>query len=160
MVAIESWSVGRGGRGRADRAHLSHVRFHRRSVCAQACAGVPARTISKGAVAVEVAIKIQVPSLVQIPAEAVITRGMQPFVAVVDGESRLSFRPLHLADDDGETARVLDGLRAGETVALNVGESVEDGALVQAVERSGAAPSASKAPANRTAANERRALPK
>jgi multidrug efflux pump subunit AcrA (membrane-fusion protein) len=107
---------------------------------------------------VEVAIKIQVPSLVQIPAEAVITRGMQPFVAVVGGGSRLRIRPLHLADDDGETARVLDGLRAGETVALHVGESVEDGALVQAVARSGE--SAAKATASRAAGNEQRAQSK
>ncbi|HEX7509291.1 MAG TPA: efflux RND transporter periplasmic adaptor subunit [Polyangia bacterium] len=109
---------------------------------------------------VEVAIKIQVPSLVQIPAEAVIVRGIQPFVAVVDVRSRLSFRPLHLADDDGETARVLDGLRAGETVAINVGESVEDGALVQAVERSGASATAAKRTAHRPVTNEQRALPK
>jgi RND family efflux transporter MFP subunit len=109
---------------------------------------------------VEVAIKIQVQSLVQIPAEAVITRGMQPFVAVVDGGSRLRVRPLHLADDDGETARVLDGLRAGETVALHVGDSVEDGTLVQAIERSGASASEAKAPASRTAANAEHALSK
>jgi RND family efflux transporter MFP subunit len=109
---------------------------------------------------VEVAIKTQVPSLVQIPAEAVITRGMQPFVAVVDSGHRLRFRPLHLADDDGETARVLDGLRAGETVALHVGESVEDGALVQAVVRSEVSASAAKATVHRTAANEQRAQSK
>jgi hypothetical protein len=60
-------------------------------------------------------------------------------VAVVDGGSHLRLRPLHLADHDGETGRVLDGLRAGETVALNVGESVEDGALVQAIAREEAA---------------------
>jgi RND family efflux transporter MFP subunit len=100
---------------------------------------------------VEVAIKIHVPTLVQIPAEAVIPRGTQLFVAVVDGGSRLRFRPLHLADDDGETARVLDGLRAGETVALNIGESVEDGALVQAFARATASASVAKAPAHRTA---------
>ena len=85
---------------------------------------------------------------------------MQPFVAIVDGGSRLSFRPLHLADDDGETARVLDGLRAGETVALNVGESVEEGAIVQAVERSGAPASAAQATAKRTVTIEQHALPK
>jgi membrane fusion protein, multidrug efflux system len=107
---------------------------------------------------VEVAIKIKVPTLVQIPAEAVITRGTQPFVAVVDDGSRLRIRPLHLADDDGETARVLDGLRAGETVALHVGEGVEDGALVQTVAGSGG--SAANATASRAAGNEQRAQSK
>jgi hypothetical protein len=55
---------------------------------------------------------------------------------------------------------VLDGLRAGETVALNVGESVEEGAIVQAVERSGASATADKTSSSRTVTNEQRAQPK
>jgi membrane fusion protein, multidrug efflux system len=84
---------------------------------------------------VEVEIKIRVPSLVQIPAEALLTRDGQPFAAVVDSSHRVHFRPLHLADDDGETARVLDGVSAGEMVALNLGQGVDDGELVQPVDK-------------------------
>jgi len=71
------------------------------------------------------------------PAEAVVTRGARTFASVVDGESHLHFRPVRLASDDGETARVLEGVHAGETVALNIGETLDDGVLVQSVRRQG-----------------------
>jgi hypothetical protein len=86
---------------------------------------------------VEVEIQIRVPSLVQMPVEALVTRGTRAFATVIDDESHLHFRPVRLADDDGETARVLEGVRAGETVALNIGETLEDGALVQPVRHQG-----------------------
>ena len=86
---------------------------------------------------VEVELQIRVPSLVQMPVEALVTRGTQAFATVIDDESHLHFRPVRLADDDGETARVLEGVRAGETVALNIGETLEDGALVQPVRHQG-----------------------
>ena len=84
---------------------------------------------------VEVEIRIRVPSLVELPAEALVVRGSKRFAAIVDGDSHLRLRPVRLADDDGQTARVLDGVKAGETVALNVGETVDDGALVEPVSR-------------------------
>ena len=86
---------------------------------------------------VEVELQIRVPSLVQMPVEALVTRGTRAFATVIDDESHLHFRPVRLADDDGETARVLEGVRAGETVALNIGETLEDGALVQPVRHQG-----------------------
>ncbi len=86
---------------------------------------------------VEVEIRVRVPSLVEMPVEALVMRGTHAFATIVDSNGRLHFRPVRLADDDGETARVLEGVRAGETVALNVGESLEDGALVQPVHRQG-----------------------
>jgi RND family efflux transporter MFP subunit len=85
---------------------------------------------------VEVEIKIQMPSLVQIPAEALVTRGTQTLATVVDDNGRLHFRPVRLADHDGEFARVLDGIQPGDMLALNVGETVDDGSLVQPVRRS------------------------
>lgn len=84
---------------------------------------------------VDVEIQVRVPSLIQMPVEALVTRGTRVFATVVDSDSHLRFRPVRLADDDGESARVLEGVVAGETVALNIGESLEDGALVQPVRR-------------------------
>ena len=84
---------------------------------------------------VDVEIKIGVPSLVQIPAEAVVVRDNQPFAAVVDNSHRVRLRPLHLADDDGDAARVLDGVSVGELVMLNPGQAVDDGELVQPVDK-------------------------
>jgi len=94
---------------------------------------------------VEVEIQVRLPSLVRMPVEAVVMRGARAFATVVDNERHLHFRPVRLADDDGEIARVLEGVDAGETVALNIGETLEDGALVQPV-RHQASPSPSTSP--------------
>jgi membrane fusion protein, multidrug efflux system len=89
---------------------------------------------------VEVEIKILVPSLVQVPAEALVMRGTHTFVTIVDDDSHLRFRPIRLADDDGENARLLEGVRLGETVALNIGDALNDGVLVQPVSHQGSPP--------------------
>ena len=94
---------------------------------------------------VEVEIKIRVPSLVQVPAEALVMRGTRSFITIVDDDSHLRFRPIRLADDDGENARLLEGVRLGETVALNIGDALNDGVLVQPVQRQ-EAPSLSAGP--------------
>jgi membrane fusion protein, multidrug efflux system len=87
---------------------------------------------------VEAEIAIAVTSSVEVPAEALVSKAGASFVAVVGADNRLHFRPVHLATDDGERARLLDGLQAGEIVALNVGESLEDGALIRPVPRDAA----------------------
>jgi len=84
---------------------------------------------------VEVEIDVKVPSLVEVPAEAVVMRGGRAFASVVDQERRLRFRPVHLATDDGQVIRLLEGVAPGETVALNLGDSIEEGSLLQPVSR-------------------------
>lgn len=86
---------------------------------------------------VQAEISMTVDSRIEIPAEAVISKAGRSMVAVVGGDHHLHFRAVRLADDDGERARIIDGLRDGEVVALNLGESLEDGALVQPVQKGG-----------------------
>lgn len=82
---------------------------------------------------VSVMLELATPRWVEIPAEALVFRGAEPFVAVLDGEQRLRYRPVKLADQDGRKAQLLAGLSEGETVALNVGDTVADGDKVQPV---------------------------
>ncbi|MGD0835769.1 MAG: efflux RND transporter periplasmic adaptor subunit [Polyangia bacterium] len=82
-------------------------------------------------------IGVSVDSRIEVPAEALVMRAGATAVAVVGGDNRLHFRPIQLAEDDGERARVLGGLEAGELVALNVGTNVDEGALVRPVRREG-----------------------
>jgi len=86
---------------------------------------------------VNVTLELKVPPLVQVPAEALVVKGDKTFVAVVDAEKRVHYRPVVVADDDGATVRLVSGLRDGERVALNLGNEVEDGAPVQVVEAGG-----------------------
>jgi hypothetical protein len=53
---------------------------------------------------------------------------------VVDGESRVHYRPVVVADDDGQTVRLVSGIKEGERVALNLGSDTSDGSPVQIVE--------------------------
>ena len=46
----------------------------------------------------------------------------------------MSFRPITPSGDDGQHVRVLTGLKKGERVALNLGESVAEGDRVQPFE--------------------------
>jgi membrane fusion protein, multidrug efflux system len=87
---------------------------------------------------VQVTLKIPVPSLVQVPVAALVLRGTAPFVAVVGDDNHVNYAPVKLSDDDGKTARVLEGLKGNERVALNLGDDVADGSLIQPVAEEGA----------------------
>jgi RND family efflux transporter MFP subunit len=91
---------------------------------------------------VDVGLDVKVPSLLEMPAEALVMRGEKTSVAVVDGESRVHYRPVVVADDDGQTVRLVSGINEGERVALNLGSDTSDGSPVQIVEA--AKPAAAK----------------
>jgi RND family efflux transporter MFP subunit len=78
-----------------------------------------------------VTLKVKHAPLVQIPAAALDVRAKRPEVGVVVG-GRLHRRPVVVADLDGESVRLREGVKVGEEVALNLGD-LEDGAPVQAV---------------------------
>jgi len=94
---------------------------------------------------VDVALDVKVPALLEIPAEGLVMRGEKTAVAVVDGENRVHYRPVVVADDDGQLVRLVSGVKQGERVALNLGSDTSDGSPVQVVEAPQAkAPSAAK----------------
>lgn len=69
-----------------------------------------------------------------VPIEAVFVRAGKTFVAVVrDGVAH--FTPIETAETDGKMVRVLSGVTPGEVVGLYVGDAVQDGGRVDAVER-------------------------
>ena len=71
-------------------------------------------------------------------------RGEKTAVAVVDGGNRVHYRPVVVADDDGQLVRLVSGVNQGERVALNLGSDTSDGSPVQVVEATPRAPSAAK----------------
>jgi membrane fusion protein, multidrug efflux system len=92
---------------------------------------------------VDVALDVKVPALLEIPAEGLVMRGEKTSVAVVDGDNRVHYRAIVVADDDGQLVRVVSGVKEGERVALNLGSDTSDGSPVQIVEAP-KAPSAAK----------------
>jgi membrane fusion protein, multidrug efflux system len=95
---------------------------------------------------VDVELDVKVPALLEIPAEALVMRGEKTAVAVVDGGNRVHYRPVVVADDDGQLVRLVSGVNQGERVALNLGSDTSDGSPVQVVESTPTprAPSAAK----------------
>jgi RND family efflux transporter MFP subunit len=92
---------------------------------------------------VDVGLDVKVPALLEIPAEGLVMRGEKTSVAVVDGENRVHYRPVVVADDDGQLVRLVSGVNQGERVALNLGSDTSDGSPVQVVDAP-RAPSAAK----------------
>jgi membrane fusion protein, multidrug efflux system len=83
---------------------------------------------------VQVTLDVQVPPLLEIPAEALTTRADKQQVPTIDGDHRIHYKPVVVADDDGQTVRLASGLAPGERVALDLGGAAQDGSLVQVVE--------------------------
>jgi len=82
---------------------------------------------------VQVELKVKTPQYVEVPSDALIVRGSQTVVAVVSPDNTVKFTQVVVADQTGETARLLGGLDEGAHVARNLGERVAEGAKVQPV---------------------------
>lgn len=82
---------------------------------------------------VQVSFSVKSPPYLQVPVEALVQRQMKDCVPVVSSSNTVNYLPVTVADNDGDHVKVLNGLTAGQLVALNLGNSVEDGASVQPI---------------------------
>ena len=73
------------------------------------------------------------PTATQIPVGALITRGSDQFIALVDKSSHLHFVKVTIASTDGDTITLAEGLKPGTAIAVDIPEDATDGSLVQAV---------------------------
>lgn len=82
---------------------------------------------------VTVTLSFATPPEIVVPVEALVLYGAnKASVFVLDGDT-VHARSVVISDNDGSIARIARGLRAGELLALNVGDNVSDGARVQPV---------------------------
>jgi len=82
---------------------------------------------------VKVTLTIQVEPYVQIPVEALVMRGDKASVAVLGPENKVSFRPVTIYDSDGKEVRIESGVDEGEKLIVHLGQSVQEGQVVQPV---------------------------
>jgi RND family efflux transporter MFP subunit len=75
---------------------------------------------------------LQVRSYPQIPVTALLTRGNESVVAVLENNT-VRFRRVKIASTDGSTVTLAEGLMAGEKIAANVPDEVKNGSRVQPV---------------------------
>jgi multidrug efflux pump subunit AcrA (membrane-fusion protein) len=86
---------------------------------------------------VQAELRLQTPRYVEVPSDALIVRGNQTVVATITPENTVKFTQVVVADQTGESARLLTGLEEGERVARNLGERVAEGGKVQVAARPG-----------------------
>ncbi len=80
---------------------------------------------------VQVDLKVNSPSKLEIPVEAITLREGRPFAAVVDTQQTIHFVPLSLGDEERQRVRVLGGVKAGDEVVLNPGADLQEGTKVR-----------------------------
>jgi RND family efflux transporter MFP subunit len=83
---------------------------------------------------VSVKLKVKSPGYLSVPAEALVLRGKAPFVAVVSKDSKVTYRPVRVLDNDGQRAYLGEGVSEGEQVALNLGDTLNEGDRVRRAE--------------------------
>jgi len=89
----------------------------------------------------QVALDVKAAPQLEIPVEALVTRDSKEMAPVIVN-GRVTYHPVIVADNDGRFVRVASGLNAGDSVGLNLGNSVNDGDAVEVVaaEADGGAP--------------------
>ena len=80
-----------------------------------------------------VVVHVALPSTnkLSVPSEALVVRGKQYFVPVVNDSSVVHYREVKVAENTGQRLVIADGLQEGEKVALNLGERAKDGQKVR-----------------------------
>jgi RND family efflux transporter MFP subunit len=76
---------------------------------------------------------VPVPSATQIPVGALITRGSDQFIALVDSGSHLHLVKIKVASTDGDVITLAQGLNPGTRIAVDLPAEATDGMLVQPV---------------------------
>jgi RND family efflux transporter MFP subunit len=82
---------------------------------------------------VQVDLEVHAESLPEVPSAALVMRGARTLLAVITPDDRITMRAVTIVDDDGRVARVSEGVRLGERVAVNLDDSTAEGDRVQPV---------------------------
>ena len=82
---------------------------------------------------VQVSLALRTTPLVEIPADALLSKNETALVAVVSDDNKASFRTVSVADSDGKMVRLTSGLSEGELVILNPGFGISEGMRVEPV---------------------------
>lgn len=80
---------------------------------------------------VQVVLDVPSPARPEAPAEALVVRGTSLYVGLIDTTAHVHLVPVTVASNDGKTVMFASGVKPGQRVALSLGGTVADGALVQ-----------------------------
>ena len=79
-----------------------------------------------------VRINVPIKSYPQVPVTALLTRGDDKFIAVLDNDV-VRFKQVTIASTEGNIVSLLDGVQPGEKVAINVPDEITNGTRIQPI---------------------------
>jgi membrane fusion protein, multidrug efflux system len=95
---------------------------------------------------VNVSLNIKLPIYPQVPVEAVVIRDGKLYAPVVSPEGSIHYQLITAGHNDGQRVQILSGLKEGDVVALDVGNSIVEGSHIRVIaseeEKHPAAPTA------------------
>lgn len=80
---------------------------------------------------VQVALHLNTPPGVMVPTEALVLKETKTMVPVVGPDQTIRYSEVKVMDDDGKTVKIQSGLKEGEVVALNLGNTLPEGSKVR-----------------------------
>lgn len=106
---------------------------------------------------VNVTLLLSQQSFVEVPAPALVVRERKNYLAVLVDDDRIKLTPVEVAGTDGASIRIASGIDEGAKVALNLPNTLPDGARITPIMPAGATPAAPQpavAPARPVTANK------
>jgi RND family efflux transporter MFP subunit len=82
---------------------------------------------------VQVGLKIKTEPLIALPVQALVMRGNEAFVPILEDGNRVRYVKIDLAENTGKEILVRSGVHEGDRVIVNVGNSLSDGQKVQPI---------------------------
>lgn len=82
---------------------------------------------------VHVALQVKAPLYFMTPVEGLVLKNGKPYLAEVTSENRLTYKPIDIANNDGKVLWISSGVKVGDPVALNVGDTIPEGGKVRPI---------------------------
>jgi RND family efflux transporter MFP subunit len=80
---------------------------------------------------VQVSLEIKTPPHVEAPSGALVRKENRFYVPTVDSKEQIHFKEVEVTNNDGKMLWIAGGLEPGERVALNIGDTIPEGAKVR-----------------------------
>lgn len=80
---------------------------------------------------VQVVLVLRTPEFLQIPVQALVIQQGKSMLPILAADDTIHYRVVKVGENDGQNVAILEGLKEGERVALNVGSNLTDGSHVR-----------------------------
>lgn len=82
---------------------------------------------------VNVSIQVKSPPYLEAPVESLALVKNKTFLTAITPDDHLTFKPVEVASNDGKVLSIISGIEEGETLVLNVGNSLPEGSKVRPI---------------------------